>query len=217
MIKANYLTVTEFQDMNPELDFTNYTAATISGMVQRASANVDNFLNYSLSVENVSNELNEAVVSSNGNLMIYTKKLNVQEVTGITLKLGTVSVDLSLEDGNGNNRYDISPRGEYIIYPYQELSLTGTFSIRNFYQLRGVQIFTKTSYRAGYTDVPSDIKDAVNLWTKDIFVRQSNPTNLSSMSQGAISMSYSRKNESGDSNLVQEAKALLRPYLRITA
>ena len=220
MIKANYLTVNEFKNFNPEVDFTNYNDTTISGMISRASANIDNYLQYSLAVEDIVDEKNEAIVSSNGNLMIYTTKYPIISVAAISLKLGTAHIDLSLVDGAGNARYDIPVRARNILYPYQEIAFTGTLSVRNFFSLRNMQIFTKTSYRAGYDTIPDDLKDAVNLWTKDIFIRQSNPMDLVSASQGAVSMQFKNRAlnpDSEDSKWIQDAKGILQSYRKYTS
>lgn len=210
MNSAPYISVTEFKTFNPELDFTNYVDTTISGMITRASAYVDNFLQYSLSVEDISNEVNESLVDSDGNLMIYTKKVPIQSVSGITLKMGTYSTDLSLTSGS-DNRYDITAEGRYVLYPYQEVTLTGTVVIRDFFSIRSRKLLTKVSYRAGYETIPNDIKDAVNLLTKDIFIRQANPMDLSSVSQGGISMSY-RDRTDGRSDMALDAERILESY-----
>lgn len=216
MNKANYITVTEFKEYNPELDFTNYSDATLSGVITRASQTVDNFLQYSLSIESISNEKNEATVSSNGNLIIYSRKLPIISVSAVTIKLGTVNLNLTLTDGAGNQNYDIPSRGSYVIFPYQQMQITGTFSIRNFYQMRGLQLFSVMSYVAGYDTIPADIKDAVNLFAKDIFIRQANPMDLSSTTQGAISMGFRGKNDYGESSLIKQGKSILQSYRRVT-
>ena len=215
MTSVPYISVTEFKQYNPEIDFSNYTDPTISGMIQRASAQIDNFLQYSLTIEDVTNETNEAMVSSNGNLVIYTRKFPVQSVASISLKLGTVHLDLNLTDGSGNPRYDIPSRGRSITYPYQEISMTGVFSIRNFLQLRDREIFSKIAYRAGYETIPDDIKDACNLWTKDIFIRQANPMDIRSVNQGGIAMSFRDRGgdlDNGDSTWIKQAKSILQSY-----
>jgi hypothetical protein len=217
MSNANYITVTEFKSFNPELDFSQYTDTTISGMIQRASGNVDNYLQYSLDQEDIVDEQNEAMISSNGNLMLYTRKVPVTSVSKVNITLGTVNFNLTLTDGAGNPRYNIPSRGNYVIFPYQEIALAGTFTIRNFFQLRGLQIFTKISYHAGYSTIPYTIKDAVNLWTKDIFIRQSNPMDLAQMSQGQMNMRFRDLSDEGDSSLVMKAKNLLNSYRKVTS
>ena len=192
---------------------------TISGMISRASAQIDNYLQYSLTVEDIVGETGEAIVSSNGNLMIFTRKFPVQTVSAIQLKLGTVHLDLTMTDAAGNPRYDVPSRGRSILYPFQEISMTGVFSIRNFYQLRDREIYAKVNYRAGYTTIPDDLKDACNLWTKDIFIRQANPMDLSSVNQGGISMAFRSRGgdlDNGDSTWVKQAKSILQSYRKFT-
>lgn len=219
-MNVNYITVTEFKNMNPEIDFTNYPDSTISGMISRGSAAVDGFLHMSLQLEDISGEKNEVIINSRGNLIVYTRKNPIVSISSLQLKLGTVTFNLNLYDGNGAERFEIPSRANYILYPYQEIAFSGAFSVRNFYQMRNVNLMSVCSYRAGYETIPSDIKDAVNLWTKDIFIRQANPMDLSSANQGAVSMTY--KNRAGseygeDSKWVRDAKALLAPYIRVTS
>ena len=218
MNAANYITVGEFQTMNPETDFSQYQTTTLSGMISRASANMDNYLQFSLGVEDISQEATEAMVSPRGNLIIYTRKAPIVSVSAIRLKLGTVHLDLNLTDSAGNARYDIPARARSITYPYQEIAMTGVFSVRNFFQLRQYELFALVSYRAGYETIPQDLKDACNLWAKDIFIRQANPMDLSAANQGAISMTYKNRGgqNSEDSKWVQEAKQILNSYKRIT-
>jgi hypothetical protein len=216
MIKSNYINVSEFAQYNSELDLSLYTAITISGMISRASAEMDNFLNYSLGVEEIVAEKSEAMVSNNGNLVIYTRKVPIISVSSIKLKLGTVSLNLNLTDGNGNPRYDIPARARSVTYPYQEISMTGVFSVRNFYQLRGVELFSQIDYRAGFETIPDDLKDACNLWAKDIFMRSTNPMDLRGISQGAITMYFRDKDDSGDGAYMRQAKNILQSYKKVT-
>lgn len=221
MIKTNYISVAEFIEYNPELDYTNHTEATISGMIRRASANVDNFLGYTLSVEDMSQEKKEVMIDSQGNLLVYADKFPIISISSLSFKQGTISINLGLQDGAGRQRYDISGRGTYVQYPYSEITTTGTVSIRNFLDLRGRDIFTLMDYRAGYETIPDDIKDAVNLYVKDIFIRQANPLNISSMTQGGISIQFKSKsasnnaNDNGDSEFIKMAKQVLYNYRRV--
>lgn len=217
MNSANYISNAEFADMNPELDLSNYSPLTISGMIQRASAQMDNYLEYSLGIEEISSEKSEAIITREGNLMVFTRKFPVVSVSAISLKLGTVSLDLTLTDGSGNARYDIPYRARSVTYPYQEISMTGTFSVRNFMQIRGREIFSVISYRAGFETIPSDLKDACSLITRDIFIRQANPQDLSSATQGATSQAFRAKDEVGDSSWVKQAKEIMKSYRRLTA
>lgn len=214
MQSANYITVTEFKDMNPEVDFTQYSDATISGMISRASSQMDNFLQYSLVVEDVVGEKNETIVTSQGNLQVYPRKFPIISVSAIQIKLGTVHLDLNLTDGAGNPRYDIPFRARSVTYPYQEISVTGVMSIRNFYQLRSVETFTVINYRAGYETIPPDLKDACNLMTKDIFIRQANPMDVKALTQGAISMTF--RDADDETRWVKNAKSIMQSYRKFT-
>lgn len=217
MNSANYISTNEFAQMNPELDLSAYTDPTISGMIKTASGTMDGYLQYSLGVEDISSEKNEGMISSDGGLVIYTRKFPIVSVSAIQLKIGTVHLDLNLTDGNGNARYDIPYRARSLTYPYQEIALTGTFSIRNFFQLRGRPFFTVINYRAGFETIPQELKDACSLMTKDIFIRQANPQDLSSVTQGAISQSFrARDLESGDSTWMKQAKQIMASYRKFT-
>lgn len=199
--------------MNPEVDFTNYNDTTISGMIQSASSIMDNYLQYSLGIETITDEKNEAMVDSEGNLRVFTRKMPVQSVSALQLKLGTVSLDLQLTTG-GTDRYEIPTRGSYVMYPFQEVALTGTFSVQNFYQMRGRTIYTKMTYVAGYATIPRDLKDACNLITKDIFIRQANPMDLKGTNQGAIGMTFK---DGDETRWMKQAKELMNDYRRVTA
>ena len=210
MNKENYLSVDEFKEFNPEIDFSAYEIATLSGMITRASAWVDNYLNYSLKVEDITDELAEANVTTDGDLMIFTRKIPIVSVSKIGLKLGEYDTSLEIEDSSGNKYYDIPEPQHHILYPFQQLQLTGKVALKNLLQVRTRLYFTQVSYRAGYETIPDAIKDAVNLVTKDIFQRQRNPVGVSGVSQGGISITY----RAGESVLLKDAKRLLEPYVR---
>ena len=209
MIKKNYISVDEFKEWNPETDFSNYSITTLSGMITRASAWVDDYLNYSLMIEDIENELAEATVTTDGDLMIFPRKIPIVDVYKIGLQLGQYDTDLVLEDESGKY-YDIPEPKHHILYPFQQLQLTGKVALKDLLQVRTRLYYTQISYRAGYETIPDTIKDAVNLIAKDIFMRQVNPMGLGSVSQGGISISY----QSGESYLIRRAKELLEPYVR---
>lgn len=213
----NYITVTEFANWNPVLDLSAYTDVTISGMIRRASRYVDGFLEYSLDLESVVDEKAEAVVNSTGELVVYTRKGQVQSVEEINIVIGSSVVTLQLTDGAGNSNVIIPSRKTSFVYPWLPFAYTGTVPITNFFALRNWDCYTKCSYTAGYTtdNMPDDIKDAVNLLTLDIFMRGANPQLLSSMSQGGISMSFQKGNGDGKSSYKMEAENMLNHYKRV--
>ncbi len=214
MNAINYVSVDEFKNYNPETDFADYTDITISGLIQRASKIADNFLQYSLGVEDIVSEKLSAIVTVDGDLMIHPMKIPVQSVSAIALCLGEYSTDLTIVDSAGNPYYDLPNPANHILYPYQQLQLTGKVSIRSLFQIRERQFYVKISYRAGYTTIPADVKDAVNLITKDIFMRQTNPMNLRSVSQGGISVNYDMS-ESGKSDMTKDALETLMDYKKV--
>jgi hypothetical protein len=207
----NYISVDEFQQFNPEIDFSGYSDVTISGMVGRASKWVDKYLGYSLNFESVADEISPAVVTSDGDLIVHTKKRPIVSVSSIAIKLASYSSALTLQDSDGTLYYDIPEPKNHILYAYQQLELTGKVPLRSLFQLRDRLFYTKITYAAGYQTIPDDLKDAVNLVTKDIFMRQQNPMDLSSISQGGISISYN-KQDAGESDLIKDAKRILDPY-----
>jgi len=210
MLKANYITTAEFQSYNPEIDFSNVPDATISGMIARGSRAVDNYINFSLFTETVVNEKSSAIINSDGDLVLFPQKLPIQSLQSAVITKGSYKMNLILTDGAGNPVYDIV--GQRIIFPFQQMQTTGTFSIRNFYQMRERGFYTVLSYTAGYDVIPDDLKDACNLMAKDIWARQANPIGIKRMTQGAITMEYSQND--GDSDMVSDAKQILENYAR---
>ena len=212
----NYITPAEFEQFNPELDFSQYTNATISGMISRASKYMDSYLQYTLQLEAVVDEKAEAVVNSTGELVVYTRKLNIQSVQSIKLNVGPTAVELQLLNGNGQSNVQIPSRRTSMVYPWMPFAWTGTVAITNFFSIRSWDIYATVAYTAGYADIPDDLKDACNLLTKDIFIRQSNPQNLSSMRQGGISMSFNTNNNpEGKSWMKLQAESMMNEYKRV--
>ena len=207
-IRANYITTDEFFAFNPDVD-SSTAVATISGIITRASAYVDNFLQYTLPVETIIGEQNEASVSTDGNLKVFTLKKPIISISAISLKSGEYDLDLPLLNPSGNPLYDISFRKNCVVCSSQSL-----------YQVRGYSHYSKITYTAGYLVIPDDIKDAVGLIAKDIYNRASNPLGAQSMSQGGISVSFSKSNRfesRAKSANLELAEEILSSYQRITA
>ena len=217
MIRCNYITTTEFANYNPELDLSNYTDATISGMITRASAYMDNYLQYSLVTEAITGEKTEAVVNTTGELVIFTRKLNIQSVQAIKLNVGPTAVSLALNTSNGQSNLQIPARGTSVVYPWMPFAWTGSVAITNFFNLRNWDIYATIDYTAGYdlNNLPPDLKDACSLVTRDIFIRQANPMDLYSMSQGGISMAFKgRGAETGKTGNIMMAENIMNSYKR---
>lgn len=211
----NLITTTEFANMAPEIDTSQYTDATLSGKVSQASRQVGDYLGYSPNAESITDELRESVIDSNGDLIVRPQKIPIITVSAIKLAKGASDgdVDLTLTAG-GNIKYNIDFAKRYIRFPYGEMSLTGTPSFTSFYDLRGKQFYTKLSYRGGYEDgnLPEVMKLATVLLTRDIIARALNTVGAKRISQGGISMEYFEGG--GKSDLVIDAERMLRPYRR---
>lgn len=202
----NYITTTEFEGYNQETDFSQYNDITISGMVSRASRWVDGYVGYSFDDESIISEKLEVHISSDYDLVIFTKKIPITAVNAIKLTLGTYNFALDLVSGSGVEKYDIPEPKSHILYPISQLSGAGSLYAKQYIEMRDRVVFTEVSYQAGYAIIPDDIKDAVNLITKDIFIRQVNPMQLKSTSQGGIKLEY------GQSSLAKNATEILDRY-----
>lgn len=214
---VNYITNQEFAQFNPETDMSGYSAATISGMIARASGYVDNFLGYTLPLEEIIGEVSETMVDTSGSLVVYTSKFPVQSVQSLNITLGTINVPLKLTDGNGNNIYNIPFRGKSFIFPYSQLAFMGSLPLRSFYDLRTLNTYVTANYTAGYATIPNVLKDATNLIAKDIFMRQANPQNLSLLVQGGIRMGFKDViRDDGKSLAIQQAENILNSFRRVT-
>jgi len=212
MNKANYISVSELKEWNPNMDFTKHSTTVLSGIITRASDFVDEYLNYSLKVEDITDETCQANADTNGDLIIFTKKVPIISVSAIELKLGTYTSNLSLVDGNGDPKYDIPDSQRHIRYPYSQIELTGTVSLTNFFTVRLRAYYIRVSYRAGYSTIPSGIKDATNLISLSNMRRPSTFQRLRSATQGAISVGYNTRNP----ELMKEAKEILNKYRKNT-
>ena len=205
-MEQSYITIDEFKNANPETNFAQYSDATISGMIRTASSHMDDYVFHSLGLQTITDETSEAMVNSDGDLIIHPKEKPIQSISSIVIKLGNYSNNITLVDGSGNAIYEIPEPKNYILFPISQIMMMGSLFVTNFYQMRSRQFMTKISYVAGYATIPNNIKDACNLWTKDIFIRQSNPMGLGSVSQGGITMNY----KEGESEYLKQAKDILK-------
>lgn len=214
MTDLNIITVTEFGQYAPEVNTSNYVAATISGFIQTASKIASDYLGYTPLAEDITAEVKDGRITVEGDLLIFPAKPPVQRVDSISVVRGTVSVDLNLTSG-GNNRYNIDYTKRNIRYPYQELSINAAPTFIDFASLRGTQFYTKVSYRGGWeaSDIPNSIKQAVVLITKDLFSGQNNVLGATRISQGALSFGYG--GQEAKSKAFMDAMKLLNPYRRI--
>lgn len=212
MNTISYISLSEFQAYFPDIDVSKYSTTTLSGMIGVASKRVDNFLNYSLGIEDIINEDNESTVDTDGNLLIFTSKLPIVSLSSVTFKLGSYSNTTTLIDGNGVKMYDIPNPKAYIIIPYQQINVTGNISVVDFYSLRNRRFITRVSYRAGYETIPDDAKYATMLYLKDMIGKRHNPLGASSFGQGGINVAF----RAGESDDIADAEKILTDYKRMS-
>jgi hypothetical protein len=210
----NYLSVSDFAAYAPEVDTSQFTEATISGMITQSSRKVDAYLGYSPALEVVMNEKSRGMISAEGDLVIFPRKIPIISVEGVSIVKGTYSADLSLTDGQGNLRYDVPDPGWRIVVAGESLTHSSNSIIISHASLRQNEFFTKLSYTAGYETLPADIVRAVVLLTKDILAGQQNVSGAKRIRQGGIDISYGERD--GKSDLVQDAEELLSEYRRST-
>jgi hypothetical protein len=217
MTNVNLITVAEFTGSAPDVDVSQFDNPTLSGMISTASQMVADYLQYTPVAEIVVSEEVQGRIASNGDLVIYTKKVPIQSVASISILNGATSVSLTLTNGSGVNKYNIDYTQRRIVIPYQEILLQGTPIFTNFYALRGRSFLTNITYTGGWplTEVPATIKQAVILFMRDLLSKRYNQSGAQRLSQGGLSMEFSSGMNMGESQLVKEAKRLLNPYRRI--
>ncbi len=210
----NYISNDQFKKYNPEVDVTLYADTTLSGMITRASVAIDNFLGYTLEKEDITLEKLSGMIDSDNNLVIYPKKRPVNSLSAVNIVKGTYSASINLTDGAGNNKYDIPDAQDRIVFPGFDITVQ-TVSIIDWGALRTTNFWITVSYNAGYNgnEIPAPIQDATQLWTMDILGRRRNIAGATKIQQGGISMSF--ESRSGESDLIKDAKSLLRPYQRV--
>lgn len=216
MNSLNIITTNEFGEFAPEIDTSQYSDPTLSGIISQASGMVDEYLGYSPYAEDITDELKNGMVSIEGDIVIFPQKIPVISVSSIKIAKGSSSwdIDLTLTE-SGNAKYNIDYTKRNIRFPYASLSLQSASVFSNVFALRGSQFYTKTSYRGGYepSDLPSPIKLATVLFARDILSRSQNTSGAKRISQGGISLEFSERD--GKSDLIIDAERILRPYRRI--
>lgn len=214
MTDSNLITVAEIGQFAPEVDTSRFDAPALSGIIGQASKVASDYLLYSPLAEDINNEVKQGLVTVEGDLLIFPQKIPIISVSAISIYKGSTSVALTLQSG-GVNKYNIDYEARHIRYPYDEITLQGTPVFTDFYSLRGLQFYTKISYRGGWeqASLPQSIKQAVVLLVKDIISGQYNQVGASEIRQGSLSFRF--VNPQGKSKLVQDAYRLLNPYRRI--
>lgn len=216
----NLITVSEFASFAPEVDTTRFDSPTISGIISQASRQVSDYLQYSPLAEDIVNEIKTAKITTEGDLLIFPEKLPIATVTAITLTKGTSNIDLELTDSGGNTKYNIDFTRRHIRFPVVEMVFQGQTTVLNPWDLKYSQFYVKLSYRGGYevSELPSTIKQATVLLTKDIISNQYNQMGANRLRQGLVEFDFrSGLGNSGDgvSKFVKDAQRLLASYRRI--
>lgn len=211
----NLITQAEIEAYAPDLDLSSYSAATISGMITRASARVKNFCNVDGFFKTaVTAERDRAQISPNGDLTISFRRRPVAEgdISAIRLVGVEVSQSLTLESG-GDYIYFIQTPGNYLVYPSNYLISHG----RGLISLEASDLFYEIDYTGGYAtdiaDIPDALKEATTLYIRSMVGKRFNPAGASSFSQGSVSMGFGGNKGGRDQN-IQEAEAILADYVR---
>lgn len=208
MIKYNYINATDFIANNPGVNTSGYTAATLSGIISKASGRVDSYLGYSLIKETIIDELHEPGFSGCGDLIIFPNKRPVIALTAASLIHASTEIDITLITG-GANLYSIIDNRQI------NLSLEGLTTITTVPLRAGASVLVEIGYTAGYVeaDLPEWAKDATELFTRDILARQMNIAGAKSIRQGSVQIDFGA---SVGSQATNEAEAMLKPYRRVT-
>ena len=208
----NLITQTELEQYAPDLDLSQFSSATISGMISRASNKVKNFCHVDGFFKTaVTSERDRANINPQGELVISFRRRPVQDgdVTAIRLVTVDINQELTLELENDEGRYYFIPDPKtYLVYPSNFLISHGTGLI----SLESADLFYEVDYIGGYAtdiaDLPPELKEATTLYLRSMVNKRLNPTGATGFSQGAISMNFGSNKDGKDQN-VQEAESIL--------
>ena len=198
------------------LDIDSSFDSQVNTWIAAAESYVNNYLGYTTTSgvlrESITDEQSEnAFIDTEGGLMVFPDKTPIVSISALELIKGTQVLNLSLETTEGTQRYNIPTSGDYLIYPGRELSLTGSSIINSFWDISRTKFMTKIDYIAGFSAVPSPIRQATVNIASDFIMRHSNKDGLSSITQGRISKRWFQR-KSGESDFIKDAKELLNPF-----
>ena len=218
-MNASIITVTDFKAFAPEVTTSNYDNPTISGMIASASDIVSDILGYNPILETITDEVKEARIDTAGDLLVFPSKVPVVSVAALNIMKGTITLPVSLYNGQGAAKYNIDYSRRHIRYPYGELTLTGTPLIYDIYRLRYAQFYIKFTYTAGwdYSQLPGAIKQATISVARDLFSNQYNQMGASRITQGSLTIEYKASDPTGRqrSKFMADAYRLLAPYRKM--
>lgn len=210
---ANYITQDEFSADHPATDLSQFTASTVSGMISKASQYVDNFCQVDgFDLQTVIAEKAEAIITNEGDLLVFPRRLPVNAVYAINLSRGSLSMDLLTVSGTGS-LVQIPTRATSFRYPNTFLTNVGTFTINDLAALRGQNMLCTVNYLGGYQTIPPTIKAATMLYFRDLVNKRLNTAGASQITQGGITIKYSEKDD-GKSDDTRDAEGLLQGYVR---
>ena len=197
------------------LDIDQTFDEQIDDWIATAEKQANQYMGYTTAsgvlMEAITDEKAYGYVDSDMNLMVFPRKTPIDSVTGLDLVKGSDSLSIDLTTGDGSARYDIPTSGDYILYPDYELSITGESIIHSFSNIARTKFFYKLDYRAGYTTVPEEIRQATINLVADIVMRHSNKEGLEGITQGRVTKRYWSRTD-GHSDFWLDAMSLLRPY-----
>lgn len=215
MTNSNLITIDEFKAYAPEIDVSSFSDPTLSGFISMASLQVSDYLEYTPLQETITDEVKNATITSEGDLLIFPNKLPIQSLSSLKIFKGATEVEITLLSGNGLPKYNIDFTKRNLRYPAGELTLQGVPIFTNFYALRGSQFFTKITYVGGYlnSDLPETMKLATSYYVRELLSRRMNTSGAIEISQGGIRLKFAERD--GKSDLVKDAERLLAPYRRL--
>lgn len=211
----NLITQAEIEAYAPDLDLSQYSAATISGMISRASKRITQFCNVDgFFKAAVTAEKDRVTINPAGELVISFRRRPVvpADVSEIRLMSSGVNQVLQLTQG-GESVFQIPAPGTYLVYPSNYVIAMG----RGLLTLKAADLMYEIDYTGGYAtdiaDIPGDLKEACTLFIRSMTGKRYNPAGASSFSQGSVSMSFGG-NKTGKDQNIQEAEAILSEYVR---
>lgn len=209
---TNLITAQDISDFAPDLDTSSFSATTLSGIISQASKQIAKFCNVKGFDLASYTDTDRARISNNGELVINTRVRPIQSVQSVSLKRGGFSTSLTLTDSTGAALYQIPDPGNRIHIPNSYLYLTGTYLAGGASQLMALKfanMFVTTTYTAGWSTIPDDLKDACVLWVQDTIMRRLNRAGAQSFTQGSLSINFGKGASDGDSPIIKEAKTIL--------
>lgn len=207
-----FITNEEFTSLVPGLDVSQYSSATISGMLAQATRIVEKYLDYSLAFEAGKVEKVRGIVDNFNDIQVWPTKMPLRALNSVAIVKGTFSSNLTLSNNN-QETFDIVDE-RYAVISSSQVALQSV-SIINYSTLRRVPFYLEVNYDAGYYmyDRPEDIMFVVAQVARNMFVGNINVTGASELSQGAVTIKYAKTTtHNGSQYLTTDLMGLLEDY-----